>query len=190
MRSLEFFRGGKHTGAVRSEHGHLQPYRTVFENKTAKRFGVGSQKLEVRVVMKTAYAGHFTASLGYLLLKFDARKELNSCRYIWSSRHFSQNFYNKKSVILLITNRPAKFDSRHYVKTANWHLGSQGKTEPKREHLREELRVSDRHSGKTFGKTTFTTPQGKRSKLHVVFLTNHLKRNNCSFFQDLRNPSI
>ena len=66
------------------------------DNKTAKCFVVGSQKLEVTVVMKIVKVGHFTASVGDSLPKCDAQKERNFCRQTWSSSHFSQKIGRRK----------------------------------------------------------------------------------------------
>ena len=108
--------------------------------------------MQVTVLTKTTHAGHFAATVGYLLEKSDAQKQMNSCRYIWSASHFSQNLYKKKNAILLITNRQAKIDSRHYVKIPNWPIGHERRTKPKGDHLHEELKFSGRIPGELFGK--------------------------------------
>ena len=96
----------KSLSILRQNQKRNKTYRTVSkedsrilrspDNKTAKCFGVGSQKLDVTEVMKIAYAGHFTASVGDSLPKCDAQKEGKFCRETWSSSHFSQKFGRRK----------------------------------------------------------------------------------------------
>ena len=85
------------------------------------------------------------------------RKKFLSTNLIFKS--FLAKNRKKKNAILLITNSPAELDSRHYVKTPNWLIRNDRRSEPKCDHLHEELEISDCHPGKTFGKTKHTPPK-------------------------------